>query len=1275
MKLKHLFALIILSCTTLIGWSQDFTRLDWDVLRIDSMLPQYTEVIPLSDDFAAYQYHVSVRYPEYQKLSAQEVSCLKSLAVCLPSEPAVTSNVGVSRKKGYLDVRFTPVVFREGHFFKILSCQINIQRTPKLSVSSLLSVSSRLDGSLRAKEETSPADRYAKSSVLSKGRWVKIRVSDNGVHMLTTSDLQQMGFNDPARVKLYGYGGHLLSEVLPSDSEYDDLVEVPLYKGKNGLLFYARGPVSWDNPKYNYSVGGYVSRHKVNNYSLYGYYFLTEGDNPLTFSDDIYEGTTSVRDTTFMEQVLYERDEFAWYTGGRRLFDSYDYYNGNKQTYKLLTPGALPSGAASLRVVFTAASNSLTTVEPEVNGNPLLSFTISGLVNYLEAVAGERTYYAPYLDESGQTNVTISSTRGHHAHLDFLELNYTRRLEINDASLSFRGTGSKTTEFVLSNPGGRRLSVWRIGDAQHPYAQVSASSTQSVQRIKVKDAQHRFVAVDLDGTFPKPKMVGEVANQDLHSLKSDYDMVIIVPQSGKLIAQAERLAEAHKRLDGLNTLIVRADQIYNEFSSGTPDATAYRRFLKMLYDRAATPEAAPRYLLLFGDAAWDNRMLSGPWKQTKPEDFLLSYQSDDSFSHITSFVMEDYFGLLDDGEGVSLKTEKVDLGIGRFPVSTEQEAKLLVDKTINYMENKEAGAWKNKIVILGDDGDDNLHMKSAEAVAKDIEKAYPEYDLQRIYWDAFPMEVSTTGNSYPEVERRIDQMMEEGALIVNYTGHASAYSMSHEFVLKLEDFRNFSSTKVPLWVTAACDVMPFDTRTDNIGETALLNPSAAAVAFYGTARTVYADDNLYMNRYFSKYVLARDEKGQRYRLGDAIRQSKISLLDPTGNMGIDRTQNKLHYALLGDPALMIGAANYRLVVDSINGKSLSSSDAAWPTLSAGSLVRISGHVERPDGMPMPVFSGSVMTKIYDSEQETTCYNHAGATVPFKFPSRDKVLFSGIDSIQNGHFSVTFPIPLDINYSDKSGRLVLYAISSDKQMEANGYSEQFFVGGTDTQLQTDSVGPQIRVWLNDVENPEGARVNRTPLFRASLKDISGINMTGNGIGHDIELIIDDNPATTYNLNSSFVNEFGDYTSGTVSMLLPQLSAGKHWLKFRAWDTMNNHSEVSCQFEVDPGLRPQVTQLYATQNPARTTTNFVFHYDRPGESCDFTVLVSDFAGRVLWKHTEHNASSGGVYSIPWNLTAGGGARLGTGVYLYQVEVTSSNGVKSKTQANKIVIIGNK
>lgn len=1262
--MRRILSVLLLLVAGIMLRAQDFTRLDWNILRIDSVLPYYTEVVPLDDDYASYHYEAVILYPELQPLTSEENHKLALLCDSLPEMPLVTTRIGISRKKGYLDLSFLPLVCREGKYYKILSCRIEIRRKSLA----------------RNVRKAASEQRYASSSVLSSGRWVKIHVQKNGVYMLTADDLRRMGFSDPSRVHLYGYGGHLQNELIQADTDYDDLVEVPLCQGKHGLLFYANGLTYWTDPKYHSSAKTDVSQHVTNHYARYAGYFLTEGAPREDAENEISTSAISEVVTDFQSYTLYERDAFAWLNSGRRLFDSYDYYFGSVQNYELEAPGMIAGRDAALRVVFTAAAPAKTLVETRVNGEDMLSFSINALAGYDYGASSERTFsIGNYISDNGPVQVRLAATRGHNARLDFMELNYRRKLELDGPFLEFRGDSESPVEFQISNPDARNIQVWHLGTPARPMTILQGEMKNEAYHVRVPRAADHYVAVDLYAEFPKPQFAGEIANQNLHGIDTLVDMVIIVPESGKLMAQARRLADAHARMDGLKVLTVRADEIYNEFSSGTPDATAYRRFMKMLYDRAPSAEEAPRYLLLFGGGAWDNRMYSAAWKNDTPEDYLLCFESDNSFSHVASYVMEDYFGLLDDGEGASLMTDKVDLGIGRFPVVTEDEARVLVDKTISYMENREAGGWKNTVVFLGDDGDDNLHMEQAERVATDFEQSNPQYDVRRIYWDAYPAERASVGNRYPDVERLIEKQMREGALVMNYTGHANPTSFSHEYVMRIEDFNKFTSPRIPLWVTAACDVVPFDMRTDNIGMSAMLNQKAAAVAFYGTTRTVYATDNLRMHRYFTHYLFDSDTQGNRYRLGDAVRLSKVSLIDPEGGpgMGTDLTQNKLHYVLMGDPALMIGGAQYRVVVDSINGIRLddSKSGEALPSLAAGTLARVSGHIETLSGEHVPSFTGTLNSMIYDSKYEVTCFNNAGASQPFRFTTRDKLIYSGRDSLRAGNFTTTFSVPMDIRYSDENGRMVFYAVSDDRRLEANGFTESFLIGGSGNEFQDDKSGPEIKVWLNDYENPQGIRLPGSFLFRASLKDMSGINTSGNGIGHDLDLIIDGNPLTTYNLNAYYVSEFGDFTEGVVSFMVPELPAGKHRLEFRAWDAMNNLSTVTYDIEVVSGLAPQLAHVFATRNPASTTTTFQLVYDRPDSPCDFTIEVLDFNGKVLWQHTENGSSNLGYYSIPWNLTSSGGARLMSGVYLYRAVVTSEDGARSVTKANKIIILNNK
>ncbi len=1257
MKIKHFLLLLLLFFGQMLrAQTTEFTQLDWGTLRIDSLLPVYSELIPLDSDPARHTYRVQLEYPEYAPLTAAESRRVQALTDSLPMHPVVELEVGSSQKRPYASLHFIPLVCREGRYYKLVSCKIVLYPTPMASAKG------------QAASRVKRVSRYADKSVLATGRWVKIGVQTDGVYCLTTSALQKMGFSDPSKVRLYGYGGHLQDEVIDADNDYDDLEQVPLYQGASGLLFYANGLVSWNRT----STSATTPRHRVNHYAREACYFLTESDVPATFpTEESAFGAVRNELTSFTDFVLHEKDEYAWFTGGQKLFEAYDYATGNSRTYKLPTVNPTTDPQANLLVSFSACASTLTRVTPTVNGVAQRAFSVTRRDpesnKYDKAMFATSSYKLSSLPAgSVGTTVRLTTTAGNEARLDFMELSYERQLAVTGSYLPFSHTAKGISRFTITLQPGRPVSVWRVGEPGDPTTEIKGVLKDNKYAVTVDDATRRYVAVDVNGTFAEPTYMGIIANQNLHGTDTVVDMVIVVPASGKLTAQARRLAEAHAAHDGLRVQVVRADQIYNEFSSGTPDATAYRRYLKMLYDRAPSAEEAPRYLLLFGDCAWDNRMLSSAWKAYDPKDFLLCYESSNSHSEVNSYVMEDYFGLLDDGEGSRLTSDKVDLGVGRFPVRTAEEARVMVDKTLAYLEGTNTGLWRNIVCMLGDDGDNNEHMEMADDVAQRIQAQNPGLEVRKVMWDAYRRESSTTGNRYPIVHQKIIEQMDEGALMMNYTGHAIHYSLSAEQVLRLEDFKSFASPRLPLWVTAACDVMPFDTQMDNIGEAAVLNPRGGAVAFYGTARTVYANWNLDINRHFTRYLFGTDDAGRRYRLGDAVRLSKLS----------QSVTNKLHYALLGDPALVIGAPLNRVVLDSINGQLLADLPADSPIrLQAGSLARFSGRVLGPDGALLPAFDGVLSARVFDSEDKVVCLNNdQKAAKPFTYESWDKVLFHGNDSVRGGEFSFTFPVPVDISYTNESGRVVFYAVSDDRRQEANGYNEDFLVGGSSGELSGDKEGPKMTAYLNHPDFQNGEVVNATPYFVASLEDESGINTTHTGVGHNLELSIDGNPATTYDLNDYYLNEFGDYRRGSVAYSIPRLPAGEHTLTFRAWDMLNNTSSVRLSFVVDPSRSPRFSTLTVTENPAREHTTFLFHYDRPGSVCTFTIEVFDFSGRLLWTHTETGSSTTQTYAVPWNLTTGGGVPLQTGVYLYRATL-SCDGSEEATQAQKIIISRNK
>lgn len=819
---------------------------------------------------------------------------------------------------------------------------------------------------------------------------------------------------------------------------------------------------------------------------------------------------------------------------------------------------------------------------------------------------------------------------------------------------------------------------------------IDAKDTVTIVNVSGETARLDYVSMawekaiplpNLSGSHPAATYVKNIANQDLHA-DGQADLVIIIPASRTLLKQAQRLKEFHESHDGMRVNIVAADQLYNEFSSGTPDANAYRRYLRMLQDRAATEADMPKYLLLFGDCVWDNRMLTADCKRFDPDDFLLVYESENSFSETVCYAGDSWMGILAEGAGSDARRELQDVGVGRFPVTTVAEAKIMVDKTINYSKNQNGGAWQNTIMFMGDDGNDNIHMKDVDSVANSVGRDYPNFLIKKVMWDAYNRESSATGNTYPEVSKIIRQQQANGALVMDYGGHGSATLISHESVLGLSDFSESRTSNLPLWVTAACDIMPFDGVTETIGESAVLNEKGGAVAFYGTARTVFTSANKYINHAFMKRVLSLQD-GKPIALGEAHRLAQNDVMLGTNRYPTptredpnktspeqDNTENHLQYSLLGDPALSLNLPTAQVVVDEIDGVAVGS--GTMPTVKAGSVIKLKGHVAGVEG-----FNGVVTATVRDTQEEITCkLNNTsgdGAEEAFKYLDRTKTLYHGSDSIRNSSFELTFAVPKDINYADGQGMINLYALNTDKTVRANGSCDQFIVGGS-AEAKNDSVGPSIYCYLNSPSFVDGGNVNSTPYFVAEIKDKDGINAAGSGIGHDLQLVIDGDMAKTYTLNNNFSYDFGTYTSGSTFYSIPELEEGPHRLQFRAWDIQNNSSTAVLHFNVVKGLRPQLFNIGVTNNPARTSTTFIISHDRMESNMDVVIELFDAAGRQMWRHAESGVSATGNYTVDWDLSVDGGRPLQTGVYLYRVKV-SSEGSSYVSKTKKLIVISNR
>ena len=1249
MKRQFLILFFVLSAVLPRAKAQ-FVEVDWAQLSRDTLLPRYSTVLPLPDDAHLYKYTATIEYPEFKEMSKAEVEHyrLHAMRDALPAYPSVEAYLSTAAKKQMLDLSFVPVVYSGGRFLRIESFKLAVERVidAQRTMSHIMS-------------RSNAQERYAQNSVLASGRWVKISVPSEGVYKITDAELAKMGFKNPDKVRLYGYGGEALPEtnihLLP-----DDLDEIPLWREKGYMLFYANGTISW-----NYEGGRF--RHRQNVYSQSSYYFLTESEEaPLAFPREELAASSKVY-STYPDYDLYENEEHSLCTYGRVLLDGYNYASGRTQSYKFEVPGVMPDERATMELSFGSNATATSRVTASVNGVQAGSLALQQISGTDVGRISNTTMTVSSL--SVNTTVTLS-----HAvpdatlsgYLDYIELNFVRALALRGAYTLFRGDAKDGNATFRIASATADTHVWDVTlpSATKEYAGSLDNGTLSVVAPAVVTS--RLVAVDVKAAFPSVKVVGEVKNQNLHAMEP-VDMVIIVPSNGIFMQQAERLAQAHRSMGNLRVAVVTAEQVFNEFSSGTPDATAFRRLMKMLYDRAVTELDAPKYLLLFGDGFTDNRLITLP--RYNPDNYLLTYQSENSTNAVRSYVLEDYFGFLDDNEGSSLLRDKVDIAVGRLPVQTLSDATAVVDKIIAYMQNRDPGAWQNVIVLMGDDGDKlipNQHMKDAEAIADIFAVNYPEYIIDRIYWDDYPMEVLATGNSYPLVTQTIYDRLNEGALIVNYSGHGSANVFSHELVWKASDMSELSSQRLPFWVTASCDITPFDMSDGSIGEQAMLNPKGGAIGLLTTTRTVLQSYNAIINQQFMRLLMKPMDNGEMPAVGDAVRMAKCALVAG----GSDLSENKLQYVLIGDPALHLHTPRYKVVVDKFNGKFVDKQGL----VSAGALVTVEGYIATPDGNVANDYTGTISPTLFDCIEDVYTRDNIGLGA-FNYKAHRKRLFVGSDSVVNGRFSLTIPVPMDISYRNEQGMLNLYAVDT-LGISAQGVYDNFVVGGTAASMNDDGKGPQIRMYLNTPDFINGDEVNSTPCLYVELFDENGINTVGTGIGHDIMAMVDNDVKRTYNLNSVYKPVVGDYRGGTIVFPIEELSPGEHTLLLRVWDLYNNSSADTLRFVVVPGLAPDFVSVAVSPNPVRygEKAQFMLTHDRPSTKLDVTIEVFNMQGQIMWRYNDSLVSEGTTCLVSWDVTTGSGQPMPTGVYIYRATLSDGNS-SERSKAQKMIILNNK
>jgi len=1174
----------------------------------------------------------------------------------LKSDIIIKQWMGTEKKEPTIAISFIPIRKNNGTVEKITSFEIVIEYDTE-----------------NLNEQKFSKTGYTSSSVLGVGEWYKIGINQTGIHALNKTYLQSLGINvngiDPRTIKIYGMGAGMLAQ-RNNAFRYDDLPEnAILIEGESDgkfddgdrILFYGQGQSS----KWNYNQSSKRYSHELNIYSDVTYYFITFGGIQGKRITNLPAGANANTQVTQFDQLYYYENELynVIKSGRRWLGEEFSRVN----TYSFPVNMGNVNTAEVVYFVSNVAARSFSpsSFSVSINQNNVFNQSIPKV---------EPDYESPFAFDNRQEtqlsvaggNLTVSYTYnipipGSIGWLDFFELQSRNFLNQTSPQLLFRDSRSvaqgNTSEFMI--PTGSPVSIWDVTNSTNARAITVNFNGSIASFITGTDSLREFVSFT-GAEFITPISGVKMGNQNLHSLPQ-ADLFIIT--HNQFINEANLLAQFHRNNSNLTAHVVTVDAIYHEFSSGAQDLSAIRDFLRMFYKRANTPQEMPKYLTILGRASYDfkNRVANNT-------NYVPSFQSIASFSPIGSYNSDDYFGFLDDGEGAwdsgNDANELLDIAIGRLPAQNNTQAQNMIQKIINYVQNPDFGDWKTKLVFVADDEDFNTHLNGAETLANKATNDFKNYNVKKIYIDAYQEENTAGGARNPSAQSELVRAVEQGAMVVNYTGHGGEVGWTSERILNTDDINGWrNGKKLPLFVTATCEFSRFDdpSRT-SAGEMVLLNPNGGGIALFTTVRLVFSSANDLLNGYFFNRV-GLDSIGalNPKRLGEVMRLTKNDYF------GTRNDNNSRNFTLLGDPAIFLAYPKHRVQTLSVQNNPVSSIP---DTLKAFSKIAVSGRVVDAQNNPLNQFNGVVYTTIYDKKTNYRTIGTNRTSTVQNFTMQNNVIYRGKASVVKGLFTFSFVVPKDISYEIGYGKISYLAENGTQ--DAIGNYQNIIVGGTSDSIAADGIGPEIKLYLNDEKFVYGGITSENPTLIVKLKDENGINITGRGVGRDIGMTINNDVTKTTALNDYYQAKLDSYQEGEARYKIDDLPQGKNTLTVRAYDVYNNSSDALLEFIVTNSQEVALNHVLNYPNPFTTNTTFHFDHNKAGEPITVQIQIFTISGKIVKNLQTETISNGNHFDqLTWDGKDEFGDNIGKGVYVYKVKLKSTTG-KTAEEYQKLVIL---
>ena len=1103
---------------------------------------------------------------------------------------------------------------------------------------------------------------YAGESKLSSGQWVKISVSETGMHRISASTLRRWGFSNPSAVRIYGYGGNRIPDALTADNYVDDLPLVSSVACADGsVVFYAVGPYSWE--------GSNMMVRRSNPYSTKGYYFVTENSAEIPALQTTATPGANAPATTFTERLQHEQDlvspgecgqmlvgEDFRFTPSRRF--SFD-LPGICGELKFQTSFIAKTYNTASKLTFSANGSQL----PAVSGDAIAAVTKSGEIHGSEA----RPIHV-VANPGNKLDLTITHSASsvvYNAWLNYIAVNYERSLALPaSAPLSF---STSSHELSLGNASDW-VRIWDVTEPLHIKEVNYELEGNNALWTASSAGQREYCAWNESDKMPAPELVGPVSNQNLHG-DGPADMIIFTHPTWR--SQAERIAELHRGApDNMNVRVIDAEEVYNEFSSGTSDVSGLRKYLKMVYDRGIAESSPLRYVLLMGRSTYDERHLTAGVRDLGVMTLPAWQQREDrsSLDPEEGFSTDDFIAMLDDGSGARLGIDKLSVAVGRIPVTSVATAKVITDKIIDYARRSAPGVWKNRVLALADDEDAGVHYKQSEWFMKGVgSNSKSPYILEKVYLPAF----EKSNGVYQSARDKMFRHLNDGVAWWTFIGHATNHSWTGDGMFTYTDINNLYLRRLPFIYAATCNFLRWDSNTESGGEILMHEQNGGSIGMISATRPVYITYNGYFTNAIGKEISRRDAAGRLPAIGDIYRNAKNNIrhIDDRGVEGeIVNNENRLRYVLMGDPALRLATPDNLISIESIDGVATDGADQI--ILPARGRATVKGVVTDPDGNLMPDFNGTLVFDLYDADYSTVLKGYEYETM-LPFDNHGEKLYSGSCRVIGGRFELSVAMPSEISDNFREATISMSAYSDDSMVEAAGLDHTCYVYGYDEEAAEDKEPPVIELLvLNHPTFRSGDEVNADPILIANVNDNVGINLSMSGIGHQMSVMLDDK--RSFNDVPYYYTPASDGSpAGEIAYPLEGLTEGHHTISFRVFDTNGNSATKTIDCFVREGLSPTVFDVYSDVNPATTEANFYLSHNRPDGMLTVTVSVYNLLGHKLWSQTSTGRSDMYLSApVTWDLTDGTGRRVPRGIYVYSATVTA-DGENFTTASRKIAV----